>query len=99
MENYQWCGESCFAGAAISIDGYLPQIPRRGLNQFAITTGYVVWDLTTKKTTILLSRERTTKKTTVPIVVDAQQQLFTTVVPFPLTDVYSSGFTILIYYF
>jgi hypothetical protein len=30
MENYQWCGESCFAGAAISIDGYLPQIPRRG---------------------------------------------------------------------
>jgi hypothetical protein len=29
LENYQWCGEPCFAGAAISIDGYLPQNPRR----------------------------------------------------------------------
>jgi hypothetical protein len=31
MENYQCCcGEPCFVGAAISIDGNLPQIPRRG---------------------------------------------------------------------
>jgi hypothetical protein len=29
-EKSQWCGEPCFAGAAISISGILPQIPRRG---------------------------------------------------------------------
>jgi hypothetical protein len=27
LENCQWCGEPCFAGAAISLDGYLPQNP------------------------------------------------------------------------
>jgi hypothetical protein len=29
LENCQWCGEPCFAGAAISLDDYLLQIPRR----------------------------------------------------------------------
>jgi hypothetical protein len=29
LENCQWCGEPCFALAAISTDGFLPQIPRR----------------------------------------------------------------------
>jgi hypothetical protein len=28
LDNCQWCGETCFAGAAISVDEYLPQIPR-----------------------------------------------------------------------
>jgi hypothetical protein len=27
LENCQWCEEPCFAGAAISKDGFLPQIP------------------------------------------------------------------------
>jgi hypothetical protein len=31
LENVQWCGELCFAGAAISVDGYLLQTPRRGM--------------------------------------------------------------------
>jgi hypothetical protein len=30
LEIYQCCGEPCFASAAISKGGYLPQIPRRG---------------------------------------------------------------------
>jgi hypothetical protein len=30
LENCQWCGEPCFTGAAISLDGYLPQNPRWG---------------------------------------------------------------------
>jgi hypothetical protein len=30
LENCQWCGEPRFAGAAISVDGYLPQTPRLG---------------------------------------------------------------------
>jgi hypothetical protein len=30
LEICQWCGEPCFAGAAISLDGYLPQNPRLG---------------------------------------------------------------------
>jgi hypothetical protein len=34
MENWQWCGEPRFAGAVISLDGYLPRIPRR---QFELT--------------------------------------------------------------
>jgi hypothetical protein len=29
LENCHWYGETCFAGAAISTDGYLPQIPTR----------------------------------------------------------------------
>jgi hypothetical protein len=32
LENYQWCGEPCFAGATTLLDGhygYLPKIPRR----------------------------------------------------------------------
>jgi hypothetical protein len=29
-EKSQWCGEPYFAGAAISISGILPQIPKRG---------------------------------------------------------------------
>jgi hypothetical protein len=29
LENCQWCGEPCFAGAAISLDECLPRIPRR----------------------------------------------------------------------
>jgi hypothetical protein len=28
--NYQWCGGICFVDAAVSKDGCLPQIPRRG---------------------------------------------------------------------
>jgi hypothetical protein len=28
-ENYQWCGELCSEAAKISLDGFLPQIPRR----------------------------------------------------------------------
>jgi hypothetical protein len=30
IDDIRGCGEPCFAGAAILIDGYLPQIPRRG---------------------------------------------------------------------
>jgi hypothetical protein len=30
LEIYQWSGELCFASAAISIGGYLPQIAMRG---------------------------------------------------------------------
>jgi hypothetical protein len=33
MENFQWCVELGFAGAAISIDGILPQIPRRDMHK------------------------------------------------------------------
>jgi hypothetical protein len=29
LESCQWCREPCFAGAAISTDRFLPQIPRR----------------------------------------------------------------------
>jgi hypothetical protein len=31
-ENYQWCGESYFAVAAISIGDILPHIPRQSVN-------------------------------------------------------------------
>jgi hypothetical protein len=27
LDNFQWCGEPYFAGAEISLDGYLLQIP------------------------------------------------------------------------
>jgi hypothetical protein len=30
LENFQWCGEPYFAGAAISIGDILAEIPRRG---------------------------------------------------------------------
>jgi hypothetical protein len=29
MKSFQWCGEACFAGAALLIDGFLLQISRR----------------------------------------------------------------------
>jgi hypothetical protein len=29
LVNFQWCGEPCFTGAAISVDSCLPQTPRR----------------------------------------------------------------------
>jgi hypothetical protein len=28
LENFQWCGELCFAGAAISVDSCLLQTPK-----------------------------------------------------------------------
>jgi hypothetical protein len=30
LEDYQWCGEPYFAGAAIELGGCLPHIPRWG---------------------------------------------------------------------
>jgi hypothetical protein len=30
LDNFQWRGELCFAGAAISVDGCLPQNPKGG---------------------------------------------------------------------
>jgi hypothetical protein len=30
LEIFHWCGEPYFAGAAISVDDYQPQTPKRG---------------------------------------------------------------------
>jgi hypothetical protein len=39
-EKSQWCGELYFAGAAISISGILPQIPRREAVYFLLHSIY-----------------------------------------------------------
>jgi hypothetical protein len=39
--NFQWCGEPYFAGAAISIDRFPPQIPRRdNISHYRSTQGF-----------------------------------------------------------
>jgi hypothetical protein len=42
LENCQWCGEPCSAGAAISLDMYLPQNPGgAGISHYRPNQGFV----------------------------------------------------------
>jgi hypothetical protein len=57
LANCQWCGEPCFAGAAISLDGICRKIPGgAGISHYRPNQGfvadppYIAWDRIPKKT-------------------------------------------------
>jgi hypothetical protein len=42
LENFQWCGEPCFAGAAISLDGICRKIPGgAGISHYRPNHGFM----------------------------------------------------------